>query len=181
MLKLLLSTPENRLMESIIADWDKQLASQKLPKSILNSLRNYEAQLKPDKTYGVYVLCNQAEDGEYLPPYEAFVHVNHAHPKSKNPVLRLTWSRIAPCHEWSDNHKEKLAEIWAMLFFRAYEMAKGSNKSSEIKFYLLTNAERAWAREFSIALNLASRGLTSSPPDQIKASVKGSWLHIELI
>jgi hypothetical protein len=55
---LILASHDNDLMSKVIADWDKQLAALRLPKAALDGMRGYEAQLKPDKTYGVFILCS---------------------------------------------------------------------------------------------------------------------------
>lgn len=84
---LIMASPDNHLMDKVITDWDRQLAALRLPKTALDGMRNYEGQLKPDKRYGVYVLCTPDGHGGGRAPYDAFVHMNHQWPSSSRPYL----------------------------------------------------------------------------------------------
>jgi hypothetical protein len=169
-LSLVLATPGNDLMNKVIAEWDKQLAAQKLPRSALDAVRSYEAQLKPDKAYGVYVLCQPDGKGGGRTPYEAFVHINHAFPKSSDPILRLTWNRLAPRFDWIADPVEEHARVFASIFANAMGLAKNPLKASEIKMYLYNRADRAWGRRFVDAL--------TPLPVPFNVSVRGGWLHL---
>ena len=173
-LKLILATQENGLMQAVIAEWDKQLSAQKMPKSALESVRTYEAQLRPDKTYGVYVLCNIAGDDVPKSPFEAFVHVNHAFSKTPKPILRLTWSRIAPRYEW-ENPVENHARIFASLIGDALRLSRADFKSDELKIYLYSNADRSYGRNFALALKQTETLTSNKLP--FKVATRGSWLH----
>ncbi len=175
-LQLILATPENGLMNAVIAEWDKQLVSQKLPKSILDSLRTYEAQIKPDRSYGVYVLCDVGKNGLGKPPYEAFVHVNHAFPKTPKPVLRLTWSRLAPRYEWEENQADNHGRIFGALINNALALSESSLKSQELKLYLFSAADRSYGRKFVASLKEAEKLTSFKLP--LSVSVRGSWLHL---
>ena len=168
-LKLVLASPANGLMERLIAEWDGQLRAQRLPKDVLDAVRRYEAELVPDKTYGVYVLCGDGA-GHGGAPYEAFVHVNHAHPKTPKPVLRLTWSRLAPKYEWVRDPAAEHARIFASLVNGAIALAGGPLKSMEIKMYLLNQADRTFGGLFAEALTGSALPFT--------VRVRGNWLHL---
>ena len=170
-LKLILATPQNGLMANVIAEWDRQLMSRRFPKSALEAVRTYEAQLQPDKAYGVYVLCTPDGTGGGTGPYEAFVHVNHAFPRSQNPTLRMTWNRLAPRYEWSTEPVEDHARVFANMLFGCMELSRGPLVSSEIKILLYNHADRSFARRFV-------GGLTGIPLP-FSVSLQGNWLHLE--
>ncbi|MBW4093258.1 MAG: hypothetical protein HIU82_19480 [Proteobacteria bacterium] len=157
-------------MAKVIADWDKQLAAQKLPKSALDAVRNYEVQLKPDKSYGVYVLCEPDGNGGGKAPFDAFVHANHQFPRSPNPTLRLVWNRLAPRYEGVSDQIHDHARILSTIVGDALHLSQNALKAAEVKMYLYNYADRAWGRRFAEALT----GL----PVPFNVSVKGGWLHL---
>ncbi len=169
-LSLVLASPDNQLMAKVIADWDRQLISQKLPRSALDAVRTYEAQLQPDKTYGVYILCTPNGIGGGDPPYEAFVHVNHAFSKSPKPMLRMTWNRLAPRYEWTVDPEKEHARVFSGIVIGGLTLTKGPLSSVEMKVYLYNHADRAFGRRFVGALT----GL----PLPFNVSLQGNWLHL---
>ena len=171
-LRLVQASPDNGLMKRLIAEWDRQIVAQRYPKEVLDAIRRYEAELKPDKTYGVYVLCRQGEGGIGHSPYEAFVHINHAHPKSNKPILRLIWSRLAPKYEWVADPVEEHSRIFSSVVYSAAELAKNDLKSSEVKIYLLSRADRSFGKRFATALTGATLPFT--------VSARGNWLHLAM-
>ena len=157
-------------MTKVVAEWDRQLVSQKLPRSTLDAVRTYEAQLKPDRTYGVYILCSPNEVGGGEPPYEAFVHVNHAFPRSSKPVLRMTWNRLAPRYEWAADPAAEHARVFTGLVIGGLGLTKGPLKSAEMKMHLFNHADRTFGRWF--AGNLTGFSLP------FNVTVQGNWLHL---
>ena len=170
---LVKATPDNHLMNQVITDWDKQLAAHKIPKSALDAVRTYEAQLKPDKSYGVFVLCEPTGDGGGRAPFEAFVHINHAFPNSIKPTLRLTWNRLAPRYEQVADSATEHARVFSLIASNALFLARGAFKSSEIKIYLHSHADRVHGKAF--AANLTAVEL----PFNVR--VRSSWLHFEML
>lgn len=175
-LKLVKATPENGLMNTVISDWDKQLSSQRLPKGALDSLRSYEANLKPDKTYGVFILCDTDKHGKAKAPFEAFVHINHAHPKSPKPTLRLVWSGLAPRYEWEDGVAENHARIYSDIITNAITLSLGLFSSHEIKLYLFNSADRKWGHEFADSIRRTEALTSKRLPLDVR--IRGSWLHL---
>ncbi|WP_158926729.1 hypothetical protein [Acidisphaera sp. S103] len=171
-LNLVLASPANQLMANVITEWDRQLASQKIPKSALDAVRTYEAQLQPDKTYGVYILCSPDGMGGGKPPYEAFVHVNHAFPKSPKPMLRMTWNRLAPRYEWSANPINDHARVFTGIVTGGLKLIGGPLPSKEMKVYLYNHADRAFGKRFVGAL--------TGMPLPFNVSLQGNWLHLGL-
>ena len=171
-LELVLASPANGLMQRLIAEWDGQLRARRAPKEILDAVRRYEGVLVPDGAYGVYVLCCRDGEGHGQAPYEALVHVNHAHPGSTKPVLRLTWSRLAPRYEWVRDPVEQHSRIFSSLVYGAIGLALGPLKSLEIKMYLFNRADQAFGRRFAAGLTAAALPFT--------LRVRGNWLHFTL-
>lgn len=167
---LVLATPENDLIKKLIAEWDKQLTAQRIPKEALASVRTYEAQLQPDRVYGVYALCTPDGKGGGHGPFDAFVHINHAFPRSPKPTLRLTWGRLAPRLEWASDPAAEHARVFSAIIANALSLSRGAFKSEEIKVYLYNAADRAFGRSFATALTKVEI------PFQV--SVRGNWLHL---
>ena len=168
---LVLATPENCIIDKLIAEWDKQLTALKVPKAALASVRTYEVQLKPDKVYGVYVLCTPDGNGGGHGPFDAFVHINHAFPRSPKPTLRLTWNRLAPRFESVADPGAEHARVFSGIIGNALSLSEGSLKSSEIKVYLYNAADRNFSRAFAASLTGVALPL--------HVAVRGNWLHIE--
>jgi len=168
---LVLATPQNCIIEKLIAEWDKQLTALKVPKLALASVRTYEGQLKPDKVYGVYVLCTPDGNGGGAGPFDAFVHINHAFPRSAKPTLRLTWNRLAPRFESVADPASEHARVFSGIMSNAISLSQGPLNSSEIKFYLYNAADRNFSRTF--AASLTEFGLP------LHVAVRGNWLHVE--
>jgi hypothetical protein len=166
---LVLATRENGLIEKLIGEWDKQLTAQKIPKEALSSVRTYEAQLQPDKVYGVFALCTPDGKGGGNGPFDAFVHLNHAFPKHPKPTLRLTWRRLAPRLERAPDPVAEHGRVFSGIVGNAIKLSQGVFKSTEIKVYLYNAADLAFACAFVAALTPLSLS--------VQASVRGNWLH----
>lgn len=171
-LTLIKATSENDLMTRVLSAWDKQAASARLPSSALNAIRNYEAQLKPSKTYGVYILCDPGADETGRAPYDALVHINHAFPKSPKPTLRLVWQRLAPKYEWAQDPAADHARITSGIVGCALRMSQHDLKSAEMKLYLTSHVDRTYGRAIASSL-------TRLPDMPFDVRVRGSWLHFE--
>ena len=171
MQKLVRVSPENRIMNKLISEWDAQLTEQDVPTEALASIRTYEAQLRPDAVYGVFALCTPDQQGGGDGPFDAFVHLNHAFARTSKPQLRLVWSRLAPRCEVATDPAEEHARIFSTIINNALTLSKGVFKSTEIKIYLLNSADRMFGRTF--ATTLTGVALPFS------VSARGSWLHIE--
>ena len=169
---LVKATPANGIIGRLIAEWDHQLTSHKVPRQALASIRTYEAQIQPNAVYGVYVLCTADGMGGGTAPFDAFVHINHAYPKTPNPVLRLIWSRLAPRLHWTTDPASEHARVFAAIITNALALSLGELKSSEIKFYLYNAADLAFGRMFA--------STSSLPQFNFDVAVRGAWLHIKL-
>jgi hypothetical protein len=167
---LVLATPENGLIAKLLEEWDGDLASRRIPKDVLGNIRTYEAQLKPSRTYGVFVLCEPDEMDGGNGPFDAFVHVNHAFPRHPKPILRLTWNRIAPRFEWASDPALEHGRIFAAIASNALRLAQGPFKSSEIKIFLYNAADRQFGRTFASTLTTMT--------EKVHVAVRGNWLRL---
>ncbi|MDB5731107.1 MAG: hypothetical protein JWQ03_1002 [Variovorax sp.] len=172
-LALIASTNENRLMDRLLTEWAAQLEQLKAPSAALDVVRSYHAAVVPDKHYAVHVLCRSGSAARGAgSPFEGFVHINHAHPHSKRPVLRLVWNRFAPKYDAAEDPAKEHARLFTTVLAQALTMSRNSHRSNEVKIFLCNAADHTHARSFA-------GQLTGVPGMPFKTSVRGSWLHLE--
>ncbi|MPY72008.1 MAG: hypothetical protein GEU92_18245 [Alphaproteobacteria bacterium] len=172
---LVRATAENKLLIRLRTSWERQVDD--VAKGWLDNQLDHALKIAADDPadprYGIYVLCDGDGDGRPRAPYEAFVHVNHAWPKSaKDSTVRLVWGAVAPKYMAQTLANVDRAKVLSSVIYSALALAAGEMPSKHVKIYLGGAVDKSFAHLFCSLLN-------PMVIDRMHARVRGTWLHLE--
>lgn len=172
-LQLIRAAPNDGLWAALRSSWDRQLKRHKAPvdwaEPYLSHAESIIAEAPPDHRYGIYIACGGSNRSNAGAPYEGFVHINFKLMYSSAAEVRLVWNRIAPKYQFEDL-KESVAAIQATFLVGAISLSANNNKKPPVKMFLGNPIDLSFGRSFALFIN--------AMPSNIKAAVRGNWLHI---
>ena len=170
------ATPDNGLFGQLKIEWAGQLQSDEdapieYYTPMMEHAESISGENPQDSRYGIFVLADIDDDGSVL-ACEGLVHINHAWPKSKDPVLRLVWNLIAPKYQYADDLIEPVARIMTGFITESLKLCWDDMPSRELKIYLGNAIDREYA-------TIAASIMQTTNPD-FGFAVHGNWLHISV-
>lgn len=177
--KLIQATSENGFFNKLTESWDLQLKEQGEDANIdFYKLRLDHAQeiiYERDKdaadVYGIFIIAEFDEDDEII-DYQGLVHVNHAHPKSPHPILRMVWHVFPPHATADENNGAFYSHMLTAMMFGGIRLAISDMKASEFKLYLQNKSDRDFAKNMC--------GFMNQEKPELNARIGGSWIHFDI-
>lgn len=168
--ELIRATPENAAFQRLEAQWHKKFG--KPPGTYVPLLKHAEkiaCENPQDPRYGIFVLVeNFTKRGEH---FAGLAHVNHMHPKSKKPVLRMVWNLLSPEYAGDQVKAEEVAELTTAYIFGGLKICHSQMRSTSLKIYLQNLTERRFAAGIASALRYTRPAWG--------VAIRGQWLHID--
>lgn len=172
-MRLLRADAENGHFEALEREWSEQirrLADFEEYESVrLAHARGIVAEDPQPKNYGIFVVVDESDETDHH--YKAFVHVNHAFPKTSSATLRMVWVVMAPKYDFEDPDTMEVAEITTTILYGGVELCQTAMTSYALKMHLGGSIDRGYAS--GIASNLRRE------MPFLKSAVRGNWLHLD--